>query len=100
MTQLVGTLSSPGTLVIQDVKRHEHHRITITVSSLVTNPVIRIEDVSINLSNPVNLDGSNSSKTLQSEEAYSYLIENEKFDRLQVNFVSGDATLTVHYSGW
>lgn len=100
MAQKVGELTGTGTLDINDVRRHEHHKITVVVSSYVSTVTLKIEDISINDSIPINLHGSNNSFTLSADGGNNYLIENEKFEKLRVNFVSGDATLTVYYTGW
>ena len=100
MTQLIGELTSPGTIDINGISRYEHHKITVVVSSYVSDVVFKIEDVSVDESNAINVHGSNSSFTLSSDGGNSYLIENERFEKLRINFVSGDATLTVYYNGW
>lgn len=100
MTQLLGTLTGPGTLDTGQITRHEHHKITIIVSSYVSDAVIKIEDISVDSDNPINLDGLNETKSLTADGGWSFLIENERFDKLRVNFVSGDATIKAYYRGW
>lgn len=100
MTQILGTLSSSGTVQTDIITRHEHHKISIIISDISGTVVLRIEDVSLGTDNPINLHGSNSNFSITENGGYSYLIENERFDKLQFNFVSGTATIKVHYRGW
>ena len=100
MTEKLGTLTGAGTLQTSNITRHEHHKIFIKVSSYVSTVTLRIEDVSLGTDAPINLHGSGSNYTITADGGYSYLLENERVDMLQFNFVSGDATIEVYYRGW
>ena len=100
MTDILGTLTAPGTVQTSNISRHEHHKISIIVSGISETVVLRIEDVSLGTTNPINLHGSGDNFSLTEDGGYSYLIENERFDKLQFNFVSGTATIKIHYGGW
>ncbi len=99
MTQ-VQILTGPGTVLFADIKRHKHHKIIISVSNFVSDAIIKIEEIVNSSSNTVNLDELDRSFTLAANGDESYLMENMRIDKLQVNFVSGDAELKVLYEGW
>ena len=100
MAQLLGELTEVGTLNTDIITRHEHHKIIVVVSNYVSDVSFKVEDISFGESNPINLNGANGTKTLDGNEAWSFLIENERFNKLRANFVSGDATLNIYYEGW
>ena len=100
MTEIIGELSAPGILNTTKVKRHEHHKIIISVSNFVSDVIIRIEEITSPSTNPVNLDELNRSFTLSENGDESFLLENMRIDNLRVNFVSGDATIKALYNGF
>lgn len=100
MVEKIGTLTSAGSVQTDNITRHEHHKITIIVSSFVSEITLRIEDISIDANAPINLDGSNDNYIISANGGNSYLIENERFSKLQVTVDSGDATIDIYYTGW
>ncbi len=99
MVQNLGTISSPGTIAISDIQRYEHHKVYVKVTNYVSSVTLRIEDITVGSSDAVNLS-QNGDETITDNGTYCYLIENSRMDDMQVNFVSGDATIEVYYTGW
>jgi len=100
MTKYIGELTSPGTLTFKDTKRHEHHKIIVSVSNFVSDVVIKIEEKTSPSTNAVNLDELNRSFTLTEDGDESFVLENMRIDNLIINFVSGDAMIKCHYDGF
>ena len=99
MTQ-VKTLTAPGVALFEDIKRHEHHKVVVSVSSFVSNVSIRIEEIVSSSTNPINLDNLDRTFYLTEEGDTSFVLENMRVDNLRVNFVSGDAELKCLYEGF
>lgn len=100
MTNIIGTLTGPEEIDFLDVKRHEHHKITLSVSEFVSDCVIMIEEVVRNSDNAVNLDGLDRVFVIDGNGDTSFVLENQRIDKLRINFVSGDATIKCAYNGW
>jgi len=100
MTKLIGTLAGPGTIDEDDIKRHEHHKITLNVSNFVATVTIKIEELTNPSSNSTNLDSQDRSFTITENGDTTFVLENQRIDKLRINFVSGDATINAYYKGW
>jgi hypothetical protein len=106
MVQRIGTISSPGVLDFnKKLVRYEHHKIYIKVTNFVSDVELRIEDTTITIvtgdsDDVVNLNSSDYNYKINENGTSSYLLENSRVEDLRVNFISGDATLEVYYTGW
>ena len=105
MVQKIGTIVTSGNLKIERLQRFEHHKIYVKVTNYVSTVNLKIEDYTIadntsDVTDVINLNASTVSETIGSNGIYSYLLENCRVDSLNLNFISGDATLEIYYTGW
>lgn len=105
MVQRFGIITSGQSVVISEVVRFEHHKIYVKVTDFVSNVTLRVEDTTIakntqDLADIVDLDPQGDGFIIRGNGVCSYLIMNTRMEELQINFVSGDATLEIFYVGW
>lgn len=107
MVKKIGTLTSPDILVFDNIikaARFEHHKIYVKVTNLVSEVALRVEDRTIAINTGDNSDVVNLNATadeiISTNGVFAYVIENTRLDGIQLNMVSGDATLEVYFTGW
>jgi len=94
------TITNTGQAIFTNLTRYEHHKIDLIVSDFSSNISLKIEDISNNTNTPINLDASNKTYTLSSNGAESFLLENTRLEKMQVNISAGAGTIICNYTGW
>ena len=103
MSTRIGVLTGPGVLDIgseEGIIPHEHHLVKFVVSDFSSDISIRVEDISEDSYNPINVDPKNTDTVLTANGGNSFSLPNIRYGKLRFNFVSGAGTITVYYRGW
>ena len=100
MTKIIGTITDSGTVTVETIRSHEHHKIDLVVTDYSSTISVKIEDLSNKDEVAINCDPNNTTYTLNSNGAESFVIENMRLGKLRVNVLSGGGTINCYYDGW
>ena len=100
MVMKTETITDSGVVIFSNLTRYEHHKVTINVSNYSADIVFTVNDIGNINNNEINLDELNRTFTLTENGSESYLVENTRLEKININVSSGGGTIKIDYEGW